>query len=74
MKKKKKKYLESSTRVDIVWDVLQTNRQKMGKGVRRTVVLSALILKNWKDFLYVWTRTRQNCLHSCKIRSPFKKR
>ena len=44
-------YLESSTRVVIVWDVLQTNRQQMGKGVRRPVVVSALILKNWKDFL-----------------------
>ena len=44
--------------------------KKMGKGVRRPVVLSALILENWKDFLYVWTRTIPDCLAYCNIRSP----
>ena len=62
--------LESSTRLDTVSHVLQTNRQKMGKGVRRPAVLFALILKNWKDFLYVWTRTIPDCLAYCNIRSP----
>ena len=51
--------LENTTRVDIVWDVYQTDnlkgttRQKRGKGVRRRVVPSAAIPKNWKDFLRV---------------------
>ncbi len=51
--------LENTTRVDIVWDVYQTDslkgttRQKRGKGVRRRVVPSAAIPKNWKDFLHV---------------------
>ena len=51
--------LENTTRVDIVWDVYQTyslkgtTRQKRGKGVRRRVVPSAAIPKNWKDFLRV---------------------
>ena len=51
--------LENTTRVDIVWDVYQTDslkgttRQKRGKGVRRIVVPSAAIPKNWKDFLRV---------------------
>ena len=44
---------------DIVWDVYQTDslkgttRQKRGKCVRRRVVPSAAIPKNWKDFLRV---------------------
>ena len=51
--------LENTTRVDIVWDVYQTDslkgttRQKRGKGVRRRVVPSAATPKNWKDFLRV---------------------
>ena len=51
--------LENTTRVEIVWDVYQTysikgtTRQKRGKGVRRRVVPSAAIPKNWKDFLHV---------------------
>ena len=61
---------KGSTHVAIIWDVHQTTRligtarQKMSKGLRRPGVLSALILNNWKDFLYVWKRTRQNCLAS----------
>ena len=51
--------LLNTTRVDIVWDVYQTDslkgttRQKRDKGVRRRVVPSAAITKNWKDFLRV---------------------
>ena len=51
--------LENTTRVDIVLDVYQTDslkgttRQKRGKCVRRRVVPSATIPKNWKDFLRV---------------------
>ena len=52
--------LENTTRVvDIVWDVYQTDslkgktRQKRGKSVRRRVVPSAAIPKNWKEFLRV---------------------
>ena len=51
--------LENTTRVDIVWDVYQTDslkgttRQKRDKSVRRRVVPSAAIPKNWKDFLRV---------------------
>ena len=53
---------------------LQTDRHKKGKGVRIPVVLSALILKNWTDFLYVWTRTRQNCWRLVISGHPFTKR
>ena len=51
--------LENTTRVDIVWDVYQTyslkgtTRQNRGKCVRRRVVPSAAIPKNWKDVLRV---------------------
>ena len=51
--------LLNTTRVDIVWDVYQTDslkgttRQKRDKGVRRRVVPSAAITKNWKDSLRV---------------------
>ena len=71
--------LNNSIRVDSVWDLHQRNRlkgttrQKTSKGVRRPVVLSVLILNNWKDFPYVWMRTRQNCLASCDTRWPFYK-
>ena len=50
---------ENTTRVDIDWDVYQTDslkgttRQKRGKGVRGRVVPSAAIPKNGKDFLRV---------------------
>ena len=51
--------LEHTTRVDIVWDVYHTDslkgttRQKRDTSVRRRVVPSAAIPKNWKDFLHV---------------------
>jgi hypothetical protein len=51
--------LQDTTRVDIVWDTYQpdslkgTTRQKRGKGVRRRVVPTAAIPKNWGNFLRV---------------------
>ena len=51
--------LDNTMSVDIVWDVYQPDslkgalRQKRGKGVRRRVVPTAAIPKNWKDFLRV---------------------
>ena len=35
-------------------------------------ILSALILMNWKNFLYVLARTRQNCLDFFNIRFKLK--
>ena len=68
--------LENTARVDIVWDVYQTDnlksttRQKKGKGVRGRVVPSAAIPENWR-ISCVWTTTRENCLASCHTRSTF---
>lgn len=49
--------LKDTKRVDIVWDVYQTNslkaivRQMRGKGTRRRVEPCTHIPRNWKDFL-----------------------
>jgi hypothetical protein len=51
--------LANTRRIDIVWDVYQsdslksTTRNKRGKGIRRRVVPAAAMPKNWKDFLRV---------------------
>ena len=51
--------LKNTARIDLVWDVYLSNslkgttRLKRGKGTRRGVASSALIPKNWKDFLLV---------------------
>jgi len=51
--------LAKTRRVDVIWDVYLpdslkgTTRQKRGKGVRRRVVPTTVIPKNWKDFLRV---------------------
>lgn len=51
--------LTGTNRIDIVWDVYQTNslkattRQRRGKGTRRRVESGTLMPKNWKDFLSV---------------------
>ena len=54
-----KSQLESADRVDIVWDVYIPNnlknatREKRGKGVRRRVLSTTVIPRDWKGFLRV---------------------
>ena len=51
--------LEKSNRIDIVWDVYLADslkasmREKRGKGTRKRVAPSTVMLKNWTDFLRV---------------------
>jgi len=51
--------LENTTRIDIVWDVYQpdslkgSTRQKRAKKVRRRVIPTAMMPKNWTDFVRV---------------------
>ena len=52
-----KKQLDTSERIDVVWDTYVTNsikestREKRGKGIRRKVAGKNKIPKNWPDFL-----------------------
>lgn len=54
-----KSQLQSTDRVDIVWDVYIPNslknatREKRGKGVRRRVLSTTVIPRDWKGFLRV---------------------
>jgi len=51
------KQLESSRRVDVVWDkyiptsIKESTREKRGKGIRRRVEGSNKLPGNWADFL-----------------------
>ena len=49
--------LDTADRVDVIWDVYMPEtlktREKRGKGVRRRVLPTTVIPKNWKDFLRV---------------------
>ena len=51
--------LEKVHRLDFVWDIYLadslkgTTRKKRGKGIRKRVVPSTVMPKNWKDFLRV---------------------
>ena len=51
--------LDIANRGGVIWDVYKpdslkgTAREKRGKGVRRQVLPSTAIPKNWKDFLRV---------------------
>ena len=51
--------LQTAQQVDVVFDTYihnslkSTTRQKRGKGVRRRVVSTTVMPKNWKDFLQV---------------------
>ena len=52
-----KRQLDTSRRVDVVWDVYvassikESTREKRGKGIRRKVAGKNKIPKNWPDFL-----------------------
>ncbi len=52
-----KKHLDTSKRVDVVWDIYISNsikestREKRGKGVRRKVESRNKVPSNWPDFL-----------------------
>ncbi|XP_061580540.1 uncharacterized protein LOC133446517 [Cololabis saira] len=54
-----KSQLEKTWRLDIIWDVYisdslkGTTRQKRGKGIRRRVMPTTVLPKQWKDFLRV---------------------
>jgi hypothetical protein len=51
------KHLESSNRVDVVWDtyitssIKESTREKRGKGIRRKVAGQSKLPGNWPDFL-----------------------
>ena len=52
-----KKHLDTSTRVDVVWDtyiscsIKESTREKRGRGIRRKVAGRNKIPSNWPDFL-----------------------
>ena len=63
----KRRYLEKSHIVDIVWDQYLENsiksqvREKRGKGIRRRVKASTTLPRNWQQFLRVADNKKELC-------------
>ena len=68
--------LENTTRVDIVWMFIKQIALRVQRDKRRAKVYGEKLVPRQRfqrtgRISCVWTTTRQNCLASCHIRSPF---
>ena len=68
----KKKQLDTSTQVDVVWDtyvtfsIKESTREKQGKGKWQKVAGKNKVLGNWVDFLHEF-ENKNSCFHFLQV-------